>query len=471
MASTHPASPAGSTPPGPGTQPPSRIPLRTIVLYGLPGAPVAFTFMLTGVYLLKFATDVLLVAPQVMGTLFGLSRLWDAVSDPLAGYLSDRTRSRLGRRRSWLLASAPVVALGFAMVWSPPLGLEGSVLALWVGAGVFLYFTGTTLFSIPHDSLGAELSTDHHDRTRVFGIKTAVGQTGTVVALGAMWALIASDDPRALASRLVVLVGLVIIGVMVFAVTRLRERSEYQGRGGSDLRNAFRDVLANPHARPLLFVFFIENFGTANLGLLAPFVLEYVLDMEDLTAPFIATYFLTSLLFIPVWISLSRRFGKKRLWLASLSILTVAFSSLFLVQPGDYVLMCSLGLLAGVGGGCGQVVGPSVQADVIDFDELRTGQRKEGAYFAVWNFMRKSAYGMAAMAAGTMLGAIGFEANAVQGEGTRVAMKLLFSVLPGACFLLATLAFLRFRLDETEHAAIRRELEERALRSARGADA
>ena len=134
-----------------------RVPLRTLVLYGLPAAPINFTFMLTGVYLLKFAADVLLVAPGVMGTLFGLSRLWDAVSDPIAGHLSDRTRSRLGRRRSWLLASALPVAAGFAMIWSPPHSLSGSALAAWVGLGVFVYFTGTTLFSIPHESLGAEL--------------------------------------------------------------------------------------------------------------------------------------------------------------------------------------------------------------------------------------------------------------------------------------------------------------------------
>jgi GPH family glycoside/pentoside/hexuronide:cation symporter len=105
------------------------------------------------------------------------------------------------------------------------------------------------------------------------------------------------------------------------------------------------------------------------------------------------------------------------------------------------------------------VVGPSIQADVIDYDELHTGERKEGAYFAVWNFVRKSAYGIAAMLVGLMLSTLGFEANAVQGETTRLGMRVLFSFVPGACYLLGTLAFLRFRLDEAEHAAIRRELE------------
>jgi len=433
------------------------------VLYGLPAAPVYFTFMLTGVYLLKFSADVLLVAPGIMGTLYGLSRLWDAVSDPIAGHLSDRTRSRLGRRRSWLLASALPIALGFAMMWSPPGSLSGAALAAWMGAGVFVYFTGTTCFSIPHESFGAELSKDHHDRTRVFGIKTAVGQSGTLLALGGMYLLITADDPRAAARMLVVVMAVAIPALMVVAVSRLRERPEHQGRGATDLRSGFRDVLANPHAARLLLVFFVENFGTANLGLLAPFVMKYVLDMERMTPAFILIYFVPALLFIPVWIRLSRRVGKKRLWLFALATMTVAFSGLFFVEADNIWIMWVLGFLAGVGGGCGQVVGPSIQADVIDWDELRTGERKEGAYFAVWNFMRKSAYGVAAMIAGTLLSAVGFEANAVQSENTRLGMMILFSFVPGACFLLATLAFTRFRLDEAEHAAIRRELDARAL--------
>ena len=108
-----------------------RVPLGTIVIYALPGAGIGFTWFLLSVYLMKFATDVLLIAPGVMGLLFGLSRIWDAVSDPLAGYLSDRTHSRLGRRRSWLLAAALPLAAGILMLWSPPASLSGTSLTVW----------------------------------------------------------------------------------------------------------------------------------------------------------------------------------------------------------------------------------------------------------------------------------------------------------------------------------------------------
>jgi GPH family glycoside/pentoside/hexuronide:cation symporter len=441
---------------------PRRIPLGTIVVYSLPAAAVHFTWMLTGVYLLKFTTDVLLVGPAVMSLLYGLSRLWDAVSDPLAGHLSDRTVSRLGRRRSWLLAAAVPTAAGFAMLWSPPAGLAGVELAAWLGAGVFVYFTGTTIFAVPHESLGAELSEAYHERTRIFGVRTAVSQLGSLLALGGMHLLVTSAAPRRTASVLAALAAVALVVTTLVAVARVRERPEYQGRGAPSLRSAFRDVWKNPYAPRLLFVFFVENFGTGILSILIPFAMEYVLGMKDLTTTFIAIYFVPALLFIPLWIRLAPVFGKKPLWVFSMSMMSVAFCGLFFVGEGDVLLVCLLGLLAGVGGGCGQVVGPSIQADVIDYDELRTGQRKEGAYFAVWNFVRKSAAGVATILSGVLLAAVGFEPNAVQSETARLGLQALFSFVPGLCYVVGTLAFLGFRLGEAEHAAIRRALDERA---------
>ncbi|MGI9591279.1 MAG: MFS transporter, partial [Myxococcota bacterium] len=163
--------------------PGERVPLGTLVVYGLPAAPVWFSFMLASVYLIKYTSDVLLIAPGVMGVVYGLSRLWDAVSDPVAGYLSDGTRSRLGRRRSWLLASVLPLAAGLFLTWCPPADLQGAALVAWVAAGVFLFYTGTTIFTIPHESFGAELTTDHHDRTRVFAVKTAVATLGSLGAI------------------------------------------------------------------------------------------------------------------------------------------------------------------------------------------------------------------------------------------------------------------------------------------------
>jgi GPH family glycoside/pentoside/hexuronide:cation symporter len=443
------------------------LPLRTLLAFSAPSAGLGFAFFLVTLYLLKFSTDVLLVSPAVMGGLIFLSKLWDAVSDPVAGHLSDRTRSRFGRRRSWLLAALPVLAVGNLMLWSPPAGLEGPLLALWMGLGLFAFYTATTMFTVPHESLAAELSVEHHERTRVFGIKHGVGMGGTLLAVGGLiWLGSLHDADRIDAERRVasgLALGAVVVTALlaVLAVRSVKERPEHQGRGGVHLHRAFADVLANPHARILLAVFFIENFGTAVLAVLTPFVMDYVLGMSSMTGIFILFYFVPAVLLIPLWIRLSSRWGKKRLWLLSMALLTFVFGSLFLLGEGDWLLACILGLLAGVGGGCGQVVSPSIQADVVDYDEYRTGQRKEGVYFAVWNFVRKAAHGLTAAASGLMLAAVGYEPNAEQTEAAKLGMKLLFGIVPGVTFAVGTLLFLRFRLDEAAHAGIRRALDAR----------
>ena len=330
-----------------------------------------------------------------------------------------------------------------------------------MGVGVFGYFTATTIFNVPHESWGAELSSHYDERTRIFGIRHVVGALGSLAGLGGMALLRTAEDPRAMANAQALVAAGVCAVLTVVAVSSVGERQEYQGRGGASLRAAFGDVLRNPHARLLLFVYFVENFGTAILAVLIPFVMEYVLKVPDLMEIFMGIYFIPAILSVPVWINLSRRFGKKPLWIFSMSAMALAFGGMSFVREGDIVLLSALGLLAGIGGGCGQVVGPSIQADVIDWDEHRTGERKEGAYFAVWNFVRKSAYGIAAMLAGILLEVIGFEPNAEQSEGAQLGMRALFGLVPGACYAAGTLVFLRFGLNQAEHAAIRRELDGR----------
>jgi GPH family glycoside/pentoside/hexuronide:cation symporter len=198
------------------------------------------------------------------------------------------------------------------------------------------------------------------------------------------------------------------------------------------------------------------------LAVLVPFVMQYALELERLTTFFMLLYFVPAILCVPLWIRLAPVFGKRNLWVFSMAMLSAAFCGLFFVRPGDALLLSVLGVVAGIGGGCGQVVGPSIQADVIDFDEYRTGERKEGAYFAVWNFVRKAATGLAVMLTGLLLGAVGFEPNAPQSEDTKLGLRLLFGIVPGACYAAGTLLFLRFRLNQAEHAAIRDALSRRA---------
>jgi GPH family glycoside/pentoside/hexuronide:cation symporter len=128
---------------------------KTLVTYAAPALGFGFMTMLVNTYFMKFATDALAIPAATMGGILLASRAWDAVADPIAGYLSDRTRTRLGRRRPWLMLGALPLALGFTLAWSPPGGLSSGGLVLWMGAAMLLYFTSLTLCRMPHEALGA----------------------------------------------------------------------------------------------------------------------------------------------------------------------------------------------------------------------------------------------------------------------------------------------------------------------------
>ncbi len=442
-----------------------RLPLGVILNYVTPTVGVGFMFLLVNLYLMKFSTDVLLVAPAAMGTIFGISRIWDAISDPVVGYASDRTKSRWGRRRPWLAASVLPIAGVFVLVWTPPGSLTGGALIGWMALVVFGFYTAMTIFIVPHTSLGAELTDNYHDRTRIFGWRHVTWTVGSLLALVGLAALNGSDEPRVTAFRLSLGVGVLTGLSILWAAARMRERAEYQGRGGVNPYASFRDVLRNPHARLLLIVFLIENLGGATIAILTPYVGQYIVGTPEKTPFYILSYMIASIIFIPIWLPLSRRFGKRNLWAFSMLLTGVAFGGMFFLEKGSVNLIYAMAILAGTAAGCGAMVGPSIQADVIDFDEYETGERKEGAYFAAWNFVFKSATGVTLMLTGWVLQLSGFTPNQEQSETARSAILLLYSVFPLGCYVIGTALFLTFKLDEQEHTRIRRELDARKGRA------
>jgi GPH family glycoside/pentoside/hexuronide:cation symporter len=432
------------------------------VLYALPISGAGFMFFLTSSYLIKFSTDVLGIAPATMGAIFLISRIWDAISDPLAGYLSDRTRTRIGRRRPWMFAGAVPVGIVFALMWGPPRWLTAETIVLWTGTMVVLFYTGMTVFMMPHDSLGAELSTDYHDRNRLFGVRRACFGVGAISVLGVLAWLSSADDARADARAIAVVAAVTTSLLMIFTASRIRERPEYQGRGARNPLGALSDIWRNRHARLLLLVFFLQQIGVGAVTIMAAYFAEYVLGAPGAVAPILGAFFVASLIFIPFWIALGRRFEKKPLCLFSMCVVGLAMGALAFMGEGDLAGVIAIAAVAGGAGACLDVMFPSIQADVIDYDELRTGQRKEGMYFAVWNFAFKTASGLAAMLVGFLLGASGFEPNVEQTEFAKRAIRALMSGIPFLCYSAGILVFWRFGLTRRAHAEIRAAIDARS---------
>ena len=448
-----------------------RLSWTTIGAYGAPGIGAGYMYLLINLYIMKFSTDVLLIAPAIMGTIFGVSRVWDAVSDPLVGYLSDRTKNSLGRRRLWLLISIVPVSLGFIMVFSPPTYLDGIALIAWMALGVIGFYSAMTIFIVPHMSLGAELTPNYHERSRLYGLRHAAFTIGSILALVSMQLLInaesrGEEEVRRVAFELSAIASLGTALLIGYAVIRLRERPEFQGRVNESPFGAFKDVWKNRHARLVLIVSFIESTGSATIGLLTLYVAQYIVGRPGLAAVFILCYMIPSTVSVPMWIPLSKRFGKVRLWMFSMALTGLSFGGMFMLPFVDMELrvpiIVVLAAFAGLAAGCGGTVAPSIQSDIIDYDEYMTGERKEGSYFAAFNFVHKSAIGFMVVLTGYVLQFSGFVPNQEQTMTVQVSIAFLYGMVPLICYAIGTVLFSRFTLDETAYDKMRAEVDSRS---------
>ena len=445
------------------------VPIGTSIVYGLPGIGAGYMYLLVNLYIMKFSTDVLLIAPAVMGVIFSISRIWDAVSDPVAGYLSDRTTFKFGRRRTWILVSFVPISLGFLAVFSPPASMEGQALDTWMMFAILGFYSAMTLFLVPHMALGAEISDDYHERTKLFGVRHIGFTLGSILALVSMSILINEEvkpegNVRELASNLALLSVLIMSAFIIFSVSRLKERPEYQNRVNKNPFKAFRDVWKNYHAKILLIILFIENLGGAVIGVLTLYVTQYIVEAPEWAPLIIFAYMFPAAASVPLWIPLSRKYGKIKLWIFSLAATGIAFGGIFVIPFLDSVterliVIFTGAILGGIAAGCGGAVGPSIKGDVIDYDEYLTGERKEGTYFAAANFVFKSATGIMLLLTGFVLQFSGFIPNQPQTMEVKIALISLYGLVPLIFYSLgAFILYKKFKFGEKEHAAIKSEL-------------
>jgi GPH family glycoside/pentoside/hexuronide:cation symporter len=256
------------------------------------------------------------------------------------------------------------------------------------------------------------------------------------------------------------------IGAIIYAASRLREQPHHQGRGGSSGLRAFADVWRNPYARPLLAVHFLSDIGGASFVGLLPYISDYVLKTPGYTAYYLLALLIGFTVGIPLWVPLSRNLSKRSAWVLAVSLQLPICLIYFLLREGDWVLLLGGIFAIGFLNACGAVVAPSLQVDVIDVDEYRTGERKEGVYFASWNLLQKTAFGINLAVVGFVLQLSGFMPNVEQAVITKRAISFAFAGLPFLAMLAVVAILTRFRLDERAHSEIRAKLAERATAAA-----
>lgn len=441
----------------------SKLPRSVVVSYGLPGLAFAMLLLPPYVLLPVFYTQTIGLPLYLVGLVVVGCRVFDAFTDPVIGVLSDRTRSRLGRRRIWIVFAVPLTVLMVLMLFVPP---ENPSI-WWFGAGLAGLTLSWTMLLLPYSAWGAELSPDYNTRTMVVSVREGMGLAGTLIVVSIPAAMTAAGyaDPElhmnAVGATIVVALLLTTLPLLSFVPD-----PNTAATGPARTRFRIRDIASNAPFRRLVSAYLVNSLANGLPATLFILFVGHVLGLPDLYGPLLLAYFVSALAAIPFWFRISKVLGKHRTWAIAMIFACIVFSATpLVVQEGEYLPFLIITVLTGLAAGADFALPSSIQADVIDVDTLHSGSNRAGLFFAIWGVVTKLSFALAALSF-PLLDWAGFDASALDPAGGSLnpeaslsLLVALYAILPVALKLVAIAIIWRFPLGEAEHRAVRQQLE------------
>jgi Na+/melibiose symporter-like transporter len=450
-----------------------RLPLASVLGYGAGNFAFSLLGLVVAVNLQFFYTDYVGLSAGLVSWALLFARLFDAFVDPLMGYLSDRTATRLGRRRPFMLGAALPLGIAFWFLFAPPevadpAASQGPLLAYLV-ALYTLTFLLWTVGAIPYYSLGAELTDDYHERTQVIAVREAWGLAGLLAATLLPAYLIHLYGGRKGYAAMGGILGLGTALFLFVSGVASRERPEFQGRSALNPYAGIVQTLANRPFRVLLAAFTASAIAGAVPAVLVIYVAVYIIgtpawwtagvpDWLPTWSYYLLLYFASAVLSLPLWSRVAGRFGKRAAWGVAIVLATLTSAGCFWLGPGTIAYFSLLLVFGGASFGNYLALPPSMVADLIDHDEASTGLRREGAYFALWSFATKAGNAVTGFAALQVLEHVGYRPGVPQSESVKLWMVWMYSWFPALFYALSGLYLLRFRFGRAELAEAQRRV-------------
>ncbi|MFY0688450.1 MAG: MFS transporter [Cyclobacteriaceae bacterium] len=461
----------------------SRVPFGDKVAFGVGMLANQMFPAALGIFMVVLVQD--LGFPGWMwGILFFLPRVFDSLTDPIMGFISDNTKSKWGRRRQYVFLGAIITGISFIVMWQlyreDGISYNFTYFLLWS----FVFYLGITIFSVPYVAMGYEMSDDFHERTSIMAVAQWIGQWAWVIAPW-FWVVMYDQgwfETADVATRtLAVWVG---IACMLFAMVPaifLKSRStigeNYTQLTASNVGNGLKEILkgfkeafkSTPFRKLCIATFTIYN-AFYTIAAFSFFIIVHYLFSGDASAAGVwPTLFgsvgalITTFIVIPIVAKMSKMIGKKNAFMVSQGISIVGYIMLwFLFVPGKpYMFIFALPLFAfGIGGLFTLMM--SMTADVIDLDELSSGLRREGIFGAIYWWMVKFGFAIAGLLSGAILSLVGFDPSAeVQTEGAIIGLRAFYSGLPIFGTAVGMLVMRKYDITEERAGEIRAELDKR----------
>ncbi len=438
--------------------------------YGLGDTASNFFFATFNIFLLYYYTDVFGLSAAAVGTMFLVTKIIDAVSDPIMGLIADRTNSRWGKFRPYLLwAAVPYGLCGYAMFANPDFGDTGKLIYAYVTYSAMML--AYTAINVPYSALMGVISPSSLERTKVasyrFFCAFVAGWLVATFVTPLKSILGAGDEARGFQlTMLIFAVASVALFWTSFATTRERIPPPVSK---TNIRKDLKALLRNGPwiALWLTGIFTLINIAVRQ-GTLLYYFKYYVGDdgariflIFDKTAVFLSLGLLTMLVGVALTRTLSERFEKRSLMIVLSLLNAISMAVFYIVPPSQYWLMVAVNCLGTLAAGPTPALVWSMYADTADYGEWKTGRRTTALVFSTIQFAHKMGLAVGAGVTGLILGWYGFVANEVQTETSLDGIRFMFSIFPAIFAVLGIIAIFFYRIDNSMIDRLARELAQR----------
>lgn len=460
------------------TRPSDRVGFSNKLAYG--SGMIGYALLIQGYmqFYNPIFNDTLGLDPVLIGWVIAICRLWDAVTDPFMGNVTDNTRSRFGRRRPWIALGALLCAVSFIAVWWFPAGQSQNFYFGWLLVSSLIFYVAFTIYSVPYIALGMELSPDYHERGSVMAIRTVLQQVGFFAISSLYWLTSLdcfADRAEGMKWNSLWVGALIFVVIMVPAVFSKEHPSligaKSNDRKKTSLWHSVKETLSCWPFLNLALMTVVSLLGLMMVGSLGYYVTIYHMfdgDKGDASGKLMTivnyTIPISTVLAVPLLQKLSTFWGKRSTMIFAFSVALVGTLLKWpFYTPDNPYLSIIPSILLGIGSAAAYVFINAMIPEAVDADELKTGERREGMFSAVYSWTFKIGAAVALLMAGYVLAGTGFDVNleGAQSESTIFWMRICFTWIPAVSLAGAIVLAFLYPITETKAYEIKEELEAR----------
>jgi len=432
--------------------------------YGVGDFAFNLAYQTTALYLLIFFTDTFLINAAAAGTIMFVSKLWDAVSDPMMGYISDRTKSRWGSKRPYLLFGAVPLGLAVCAIFFGP-DIESHTLRVVYSLVVFVVFcTLITINNVPYGALTADLTRDTDERSVLTGYRMSFAIFGALIAAGATLPLVGllGGEDKLLGYRMTgILYGAIVVAVILITFASVKERGQAKTTEHVTIKESLKVIGGN---KPLIILFFgtsINLTAVLTTAAVVNYYFKYNLNNEAMIPVAFLCLFVTAILFMPLCVYLTKKTSKKFTYNLGMGSFAGVLVLLFFFGEINVYLTLFLFFLGAFGMAVNWLCPWAMVPDTVEYSEWKQGVRREGVIYGAFFFGQKYPAALAAFISGIILNIVGYIPNIEQTSQSLMGIRVLLTLIPATLIVIGSIIISRFPINADMHRDMIRDIESR----------